>query len=346
MNFCPKCGRQRTSSRFCGGCGNDFGEQAADSGTPLAGEPVAQPRWDASANAARSETSDAAQAPAGPDPFAPWVAAPSPADEAGPPSDSPADRWETADTIYATPAQAPRHAAPSQPAPAFPAPPAHAAPGRRSGGGKRAAFIIVVVLVVLATGGGAYALVSRSHDQATAPPSHPTVTAHASTAPAVQASTSPTASASPSPSASPSASATPSPSQTGAVRVAPGVASNPAAPQVEAFLNRYFNSINTRNYSEYNSLLDAQRQQGDSQSTFDSGYATTKDTNEVLAGITDTGGGSLTANVSFTSHQSAADSHDQSACTDWQISLFLVPQGVSYVSTATPAGYTGSDTAC
>ena len=130
------------------------------------------------------------------------------------------------------------------------------------------------------------------------------------------------------------------------MRLAAGVASNPAAPQVEAFLNRYFNSINTRNYGEYNSLLDAQKQQADSQSTFDSGFATTKDTNEVLTGITDTGGGSLTANESFTSHQNPADSPDQSACDDWQISLFLVPQGGSYVMTTGPAGYTASDTAC
>ena len=130
------------------------------------------------------------------------------------------------------------------------------------------------------------------------------------------------------------------------MQVAAGAASNPAAPQVEAFLNRYFSSINTRNYSEYNSLLDAQKQQADSQSTFDSGYATTKDTNEVLTGITDTGGGSLTANVSFTSQQSPADSIDQSACNDWQISLYLVPQGGSYVQTATPAGYTASYTDC
>jgi hypothetical protein len=130
------------------------------------------------------------------------------------------------------------------------------------------------------------------------------------------------------------------------VRGAAGVASNPAAPQVEAFLNSYFNSINTRNYSEYNSLLDAQKQQADSQSGFDSGYATTKDTNEVLTGITDTGGGGLTANVSFTSRQSPADSPDQSACDDWQISLFLVPQGGSYVETTGPASYAAAYTDC
>jgi hypothetical protein len=344
MGFCANCGRQRvTDARFCDGCGNDFGQPAADSGTPLAGEPVAQFRWDATADVTRLETPAAAQASAGPDPFAPWVAAPSPAREAGPSRASPADRWETADTISARPAPAPDYHPQGYPPPPWDS----GAPERRSDGGKRAALIIVVVLVALAAGGGAYALVSRSNDQATGQPSDATITATASTAaPAVRPSNSPTAFANASPSTAPSASATPTPTQTGTVQIAAGVAGNQAAPRVEAFLNRYFSAINTRNYGEYNSLLDAQKQRADSQSAFDSGYATTKDSNEMLTGITGTGGGSLTANVSFTSHQSPADSPDQSACDDWQISLYLVPDGGSYVMTAVPAGYTASDTAC
>lgn len=130
------------------------------------------------------------------------------------------------------------------------------------------------------------------------------------------------------------------------MRVASGVASNPAAPQVDAFLNRYFNSINTRNYGEYNSLLDAQKQQSDSRSSFDSGFATTKDSNEVLTSIENTGGGTLTANVTFTSRQSPSDSIDQSACNNWQLSVFLVSQGSGYVMTAAPAGYHASYTDC
>jgi hypothetical protein len=355
MKFCPKCGRQRTSSRFCGGCGNDFGEQTADRGIPLAAEPIGEPVVEPVAQA----PAPPAQAPAR-NPFAPSFAEPSPPDEAGSPRDDTAGRWEMADTIYAKPAQSPGYPPPPPPAyspppqlaPAFPPPSGPEAGRRGSGGGRRAAFIVVVVLVVLAAGGGAYALVSRSSGNATAqPPSQPTVTADA-TAAAVggQASASPTMPASASPSASPSASATPSPSpsptHTGTVQVAAGVASNPATPQVEALLNRYFSSINTKNYSAWNSLLDAQMQQGDSQSTFDSGYATTKDSNEVLTGITDTGGGGLTADVSFTSRQSPADSINHSACNDWQLSLFLVPQGGGYVQTAPPNGYHAAYTDC
>ena len=367
-NFCPKCGRQRTgSNRFCGGCGNDFGQSAADSGTPLAVDSVTEVQLAADAPVAGEATTLEpipaaaepavpwsakqvrwdAPAPVKPDPFTSWLAEPSPAGEATRPGDEPADQRKTADTVYAAP-PATGYLPPAQPAPAFPPPPAPAGPRRRSGGGRTAAFILVGILVALAAGGGVYTLVSRSHGHATAqPPSRPSVTVNASTAaPAVQASTSPTASAGASPSTSPSASATPSPTQTGTVQVSPGVASNPAEPQVAAYLNRYFKAISTRNYSEYNSLLDAENQQSDSESSFNSGFATTKDSDEVLTGITGTGGGSLEANVSFTSHQSPADSVDQSACNNWRVSLYLEPQGNSYVMTAAPAGYKAVYTDC
>jgi hypothetical protein len=146
--------------------------------------------------------------------------------------------------------------------------------------------------------------------------------------------------------ASPSVSVTPSPTRTGTVQVAAGVANDAEAPRVEAYLNRYFSAINTRNYSAYQILLDAQQQQGNSRSKFDSGFATTKDSNEVLTGIENTGGGTLTANVSFTSRQSPGDSVDGSACNKWRISLFLVPSGTSYVITAAPAGYHAGYTDC
>jgi hypothetical protein len=130
------------------------------------------------------------------------------------------------------------------------------------------------------------------------------------------------------------------------VRAAAGVASYAVAPAVLDYLNRYFSAINSRNYAAYQSLLDAQQQAGNSRSTFDSGFATTRDSNEVLTGIEQTGGGHLTANVSFTSHQNPANSADGSACNNWQISLFLVPDGTTYVMTAAPAGYRAIYTDC
>jgi len=338
MNFCPKCGRQRVSNRFCGGCGNDFGVPAGDSGTPLEAEIAAQAP-PAAAVPIAAETTMAGPMPATAEPAEPTelVAPPPPTTTVPRPFDS-----GYAQTQYAPLAQ-PYSALSVTSAPVDPAPSRRRMPGART-----TMFIPIGILVALGIGGGVFALVSQSHPHATAqPPSQPTVTANAGTATtALQASASPAATASTSPSTSPSASPTPSPPQTGTVQVAPGVVSNPAEPQVAAYLNRYFNSINTRNYREYNSLLDAQEQQSDSQSNFDSGFATTKDSDELLTAITDTGGGSLTVKVSFTSHQSPADSVDQSACNHWQLSLFLVRQGNQYVMTAAPADYHAAYTNC
>jgi hypothetical protein len=99
------------------------------------------------------------------------------------------------------------------------------------------------------------------------------------------------------------------------------------------------NAQTSADYDTYQSLLDAQEQQGNSRSAFESGYATTKDSNEVLTGIEHTGGGRLTANVSFTSRQSPANNVDGSACNDRHISLYLVPYGTTYVMTAAPGDY-------
>ena len=340
MGFCTKCGRPRASGvRFCPGCGHDFGALAAERGGPVADTEAgpATPGQLGSLDWAGLPPAGEVTRPRS-EPAAPWQ----PADTAAP--------WRMADTVSATPSQAMGYLPPVQPVPAGPPPP-YAEPGgprRRSGGGRTTALIIVAVLLVIAAGGGAYAFFSRSHGHATAqPPSSPAAATDTSTAaPAVEPTASPTAVDSLSPTASPSASATPSPTRTGAVQVVPSVDGNPAAPQVAAYLNRYFNAINTRNYSEYNSLLDAQEQQSSSKSSFDSGYATTTDSDETLTGITDTGGGNVTADVTFTSRQNAADSVDQSACTSWTISLYLVPQGSGYVMTAAPAGYHAAYAAC
>jgi hypothetical protein len=385
MSFCPKCGRQRTTNtRFCGGCGNDFGPQAASGGTPAVAEPE-EPAAFAAAEQTRLDVPveqtrlDRPFGAAPPDRYASWYAEPSLADEPAPAGGAAAsgaaadsvaaggaaadsvaagsvaaggaaaDQWNAADTVYAEPTRTAGYtpyAPPAGPAypPAYP-PSAPVTPGGGAGGRRTAILVVLVVLVVLGAGGGAYAL-TRSHGSSTAqPPSNPTVTAPpASTAPTVQAPTSPVVNASASPTASPSVTVTPT--RPAGVQVAPGVASDPAEPQVLAYLNRYFSAINRHNYNAYQSLLDAQEQQGNSQSTFDSGYATTKDSGESLTGIEDTGGGTLTANVSFTSHQNTADSVDGSACNKWQISLYLVPQGSSYVMTAAPAGYHAAYSDC
>jgi hypothetical protein len=139
---------------------------------------------------------------------------------------------------------------------------------------------------------------------------------------------------------SPSSTSSPSPAESpGTVTVAAGAAADPAAPQVTALLTRYFNAINTRNYAEFSSVLDAQMRADNSPASFAAGYATTTDTAETLTSISGSGNGDLAATVSFTSHQSPADSVDRSPCNDWLLTLYLAPQGNGYVITPAPPGY-------
>jgi len=116
-------------------------------------------------------------------------------------------------------------------------------------------------------------------------------------------------------------------------------ASSPAAKQVQGLFNRYFNSINTRNYTEYSSTLDSTMRANNPKSHFDSGYATTTDSSEEVNSIAANGDGSLTVNVSFTSTQDPSDSVDNSSCNKWTLNLPLVPQGSGYVISTPPSGY-------
>jgi hypothetical protein len=194
-------------------------------------------------------------------------------------------------------------------------------------------LIAVVVVVVLAVGGGAFALVSsltahksavQSSVQPTTAPAQPE---SAGTSPPVKSPANATSTASPATAAG------------STVAVAPAAAGDPAAQQVQLLLDRYFTAINTHDYAAYSSLLDAQMRQRNGPSAFASGYATTRDSAETLTGISDTGGGGLAATVSFTSHQSPADSINNRSCTAWTITLYLRPQGSGYLIGAPPASY-------
>ena len=113
-----------------------------------------------------------------------------------------------------------------------------------------------------------------------------------------------------------------------------------------AFLGKYFTAINTHDYAAYSSLLDSQEQSVNTRSSFETGYGTTRDSGETLTSISDTGGGNEAATVSFTSHQSPAESASKTACTSWTITLYLQPNGSGYLIGAAPAGYHASYQAC
>jgi serine-type D-Ala-D-Ala carboxypeptidase/endopeptidase (penicillin-binding protein 4) len=401
MNFCAKCGRERSGdARYCGGCGTELPAASAaavtpptddsaggdpqpsatveaQAATPPAEEPErrAQPAepagwelptpasdgWAPPADATRVErqpdatmidrpgSADPARAAtpatAEPDPFAAWFAPDGRASPRTAPGGQwqPAGPWQAADTVYAGSGQsASAYPPPSQPAPGYPPPrppygsqPGPPPGGRRSSGGRKAAFILLVALVMLAAGGGAYALVSRSSKQnTTQPPVNPT--AASSAKPTAQSSAS--AGTSPSGAASPSVSVSASPT-TSLVGVGAGVGSNAAEPAVQTTLSRYFQGINTHNYAEYQSAHNPKEQATEPESAFDSGYGSTEDSGMTLISLQSTAGGGESATVTFTSRQAAGSSIDGSACNNWRVTYFLVPQGAGYLIGPSPAGY-------
>jgi hypothetical protein len=212
-----------------------------------------------------------------------------------------------------------------------------AGPARR---GRSGLFVALAVIVVLAAGGGAYALANSLGKHSTAQPpaqlgTNVTVTPTGGTTSAGGAS----------PSGSPSASqptqagsTTPSPALS-LVAIGNGVAASAAEPQVETLLSHYFHGINNHDYAEYASTLNAAMQARQSPSTFASGYATTADSAMTLTSLASAGSGGLVATVTFTSHQSPAQSVDHSACNTWTLNLYLVPQGTGYLIGPAPAGY-------
>jgi len=199
---------------------------------------------------------------------------------------------------------------------------------RRGGPGALIAVVIVAMLVV---GGGAFALVWSLTSKHTA-----AGTPGQATPPA-----SPAGAAATTPSATPTASA-----GTAIVAVAPAAKASPAAAQVQALLDRYFAAINSHDYRAFNSLLDTRSRQLDPPSTFNSGYATTQDSAEELTAISAASAGELAASVTFTSHQSPANSPDDSSCDSWRITLYLLPNGGSYLIGAAPPGYRASYQSC
>ena len=112
------------------------------------------------------------------------------------------------------------------------------------------------------------------------------------------------------------------------------------------FLDEYFNAINTHNYQEYLSLLDAQEQQNETPAAFRAGFRTTTDSDATLVGLTSTGTGLVAASITFTSHQAPADSATHTSCTSWDITLYLGMQGGGYVMQLPPPGYKASYRAC
>jgi hypothetical protein len=338
MSFCAKCGRRRDGdARYCGGCGAEFDQAADEAEADEAAAPAGLTRTDLPDGAPQADlAADVTRADGAPDPFAAWYQPEAPRMPAGGLRDGAGEQWQPTETVQASPTYPPAQPSGYPPPPAAPAPPfAQYPPGQPAGppdrGGRGGLFIVVAVVVVLAAGGGAYALASSlGKHPAAQRPAQPSVSAPASTGPAA-AST---------PATSPAAGGTSTPAPAASlVAITPGVS---APSSVETLLGRYFEGINQHDYQEYASTLNPAQRASKSQSAsaFSSGYQTTTDSGMTLTSLASTGGGGLTATVTFTSHQAAAQSIDQhSSCNEWTTSFYLVPQGSGYLIGPVPAGY-------
>jgi hypothetical protein len=204
----------------------------------------------------------------------------------------------------------------------------------------RPALVAVAVVIVVAAGGGAAAWrLAGSHTAVTAAAaSRPAGRSAPARVPAGPAPAVPPSSAGPEAASSPAPTAAPA-----GVPIAPAAAQQPGAAAVSAFVARYFTAINQRDYPGYAALFAPG--QVPSQQQFRSGYESTTDSGTTLAGLTPTAAG-WAARVTFVSHQDPADSATGSACTSWDITLYLGGDGSTYLIEPPPPGYHASDASC
>jgi hypothetical protein len=343
MKFCRICKQDRTGDKFCTVCGTAFAP-GPSTDTFAIQKPRTEPPRQAAETVAGQPASGQAYAEAQFSGASAWA-----------PTDSPQPSWGQRggnqpglDQAAATRVYYPGPGGPSQPQPGQHTPPGqypaqgsytpdpymppdqYPVPGlgpQQPGSGRRRSAILasVAAVVVLGAGTGAYALVSSlHHGTSTTPPSGPTAVGTATSAATTPDQTTPTTPSSPGP---------------GTVTLSQAAASSPAATRVQNLLGHYFDAINTRNYTEYSSTLDATMRANSPQSRFDHGYATTTDSSVVVNSITSNGNGTLTANVSFTSTQDPSDSVDHSPCNKWTLNLPLVAQDSGYVISTPPSDY-------
>ncbi len=199
---------------------------------------------------------------------------------------------------------------------------------------------LATVAIAIAGGGGAFWWAQTHHEQSRAKAAQTGNPAKDGSLPlsgTVSGASAPSAA----PSMSPGSSAT-----SGVLTVAPTVSQDADAPPVESFLNSYFSAINNHDYQQFRNLLDQKMAQGESAQNFDTGYGSTRDSDATLTAISSMDAGQVRATVTFTSHQSPSQSPSDSACTNWNVMLYLASNETGYVLEAAPAGYHAAYQAC
>lgn len=323
MRYCTQCGTAaRTEQAFCIRCGTQLGLPAEPQAlAPATGSgPCPGP---AEPDPPALATSRLYRDPEPGPPTAAWV----PSESAGAGPQPPASSWQPSAAADTGPAWASSWPSPS-PGGGQDGPQADSRqPGRRRG--SRAGAAIAITAIVLVLGGGVAAgwkLLGHTAAGTVRPQS-------ASTG-----------------AAAPPGTASPTSRADGAqgagqltVAIAPTASQQTNAPQVAAFLQTYFQAINTRDYSSYSYLFEPELRPTLQQ--FQNGYGSTHDSGAVLTDVSLTPVG-LAAVVSFTSHQQPGDSATGTSCTSWDITLYLKPHGSTYWIVHPPANYHAHYHAC
>jgi hypothetical protein len=133
--------------------------------------------------------------------------------------------------------------------------------------------------------------------------------------------------------------------QAGLVAIGPA-ANGPAAHHVAAFLSRYFQAINAKDYPAYRSMYDPTSNPAQSEAGFQSGYRTTRDSAITLANLIPSGTGGWLATATFTSNQAPSASPAGTSCTQWRVLYVLAPAGATFVLEKVPPGYHAAFQAC
>ena len=113
-----------------------------------------------------------------------------------------------------------------------------------------------------------------------------------------------------------------------------------------AFLSRYFQAINAKDYPAYRSMYGPASNPAQSEAGFRSGYRTTHDSAITLARLIPSGTGGWLATATFTSHQAPSASPTGTSCTQWRVLYVLAPAGTTFVLEHVPPGYHAASQAC
>ena len=130
----------------------------------------------------------------------------------------------------------------------------------------------------------------------------------------------------------------------GLASLAPAAALYPGASAIEAVVNRYFQAINGRDYAAYQATQSPGIAM--SQSQFQAGFASTRDSDVLITGITTMPGGQPAADVTFTSRQQPQDGPEGESCTNWHVTMYFDGSAGTYTIGAPPNGYKASYQAC